>query len=209
VPGQIPSFACSGIETLAAPSLEALHIAAPTPAVTRMPRTDARLRAAVDNHVALVWRVLRRTGLGPADAEDASQDVFWVLAQRFDDVPERAQRSFLVSTALRVASDRKLSKWHRSVSAGLDVEARVSDAPLPDEALDIRRAGALLDQALATLEEFERSVFVLAELEQMTRAEVAEVLGIPEGTVASRLKRARESLEAAVRRLRSRPRSVR
>jgi RNA polymerase sigma-70 factor, ECF subfamily len=210
VAGQIPSFACPGIEPLAGkPALEALRIVAPTPAVMRMPRTDARLRAAVNNHVALVWRVLRRTGLGPADAEDASQDVFWVLAQRFEDVPERAQKSFLVSTALRVASDRKHSKWHRSVSAGLDVEARVSDAPLPDEALDIRRAGALLDEALATLEEFERSVFVLAELEQMTRAEVAEVLRIPEGTVASRLKRARESLELAVRRLRSRPRAVR
>ena len=210
VPGIIQSLACPGIEA-GKPSLEALRIAlpVPTPAATRMPRTDARLRAAVSNHVALVWRVLRRTGLGAADAEDASQDVFWVLAQRFDEVPERAQRSFLVSTALRVASDRKLSKWHRSVSAGLDVEARVSDAPLPDEALDIRRAGLLLDEALATLEEFERSVFVLAELEQMTRAEVAEVLAIPEGTVASRLKRARESLEIAVRRLRSRPRAAR
>jgi RNA polymerase sigma-70 factor (ECF subfamily) len=209
VPGPIQSLACPGIEPLSGkPALDALRILVPPPAVTRMPRTDVRLRAAVDNHLALVFRVLRRTGLGPADAEDASQDVFWVLAQRFDDVPERAQRSFLVSTALRVASDRKLTKWHRSVSAGLDVEARVSDAPLPDEALDIRRAAALLDQALATLEEFERSVFVLSELEQMTRAEVAEVLGIPEGTVASRLKRARESLEIAVRRLRSRPRVV-
>ncbi|HYP76060.1 MAG TPA: sigma-70 family RNA polymerase sigma factor [Polyangiaceae bacterium] len=210
VAGPIPSFACPGIETLAGkPSLDALRVVLPAPAAMRMPRSDARLRSAVANHVALVWRVLRRTGLGPADAEDASQDVFWVLAQRFDDVPERAQRSFLVSTALRVASDRKQSKWHRSVSAGLDVEARVSDAPLPDEALDIRRAGALLDEALATLDEFERSVFVLAELEQLTRAEVAEALGIPEGTVASRLKRARESLEIAVRRLRSRPRATR
>jgi RNA polymerase sigma-70 factor, ECF subfamily len=210
VAGQLPSFACASIETLAGkPSLDALSIVPPAPAAMRMPHTDQRLRAAVSSHVALVWRVLRRTGLGPADAEDASQDVFWVLAQRFDDVPERAQKSFLVSTALRVASDRKHSKWHRSVSAGLDVEARVSDAPLPDEALDIRRAGVLLDEALATLEELERSVFVLAELEQMTRAEVAEVLGIPEGTVASRLKRARESLETAVRRLRSRSRAVR
>ncbi len=188
---------------------EALRIVPLTPAAMRMPRTDARLRSAVDNHLGLVWRVLRRTGLGPADAEDASQDVFWVLAQRFDDVPEPAQRSFLVSTALRVASDRKQSKWHRSVSAGLEVEARVSEAPLPDEALEIRRASALLDEALKTLDEVERSVFVLAELEQMTRAEVSEVLGIPEGTVASRLKRARESLESAVRRLRSRPRAMR
>jgi len=206
VPGQIQSFACPDIETLAGKSLEALRIA---PVTKSMASADGRLRAALANHLALVWRVLRRTGLGPADAEDASQDVFWVLAQRFADVPERAQKSFLVSTALRVASDRKHSKWYRSVSAGLDVEARVSEAPLPDEALDMRRAGALLDEALATLEEFERSVFVLAELEQLTRAEVAEVLGIPEGTVASRLKRARESLEVAVRRLRSRPRAAR
>lgn len=174
-----------------------------------MPHGDGRLRAAVGNHLGLVWRVLRRTGLSAADAEDASQDVFWVLAQRVDDVPERAQRSFLVSTALRVASDRKRSKWHRSVSAGLDVEARVSDAPLPDEAVEIRRAGALLDEALATLDELERSVFVLAELEQLTRAEVAEVLSIPEGTVASRLKRARQALEHAVRRLRARSRATR
>jgi RNA polymerase sigma-70 factor, ECF subfamily len=209
VPGHIPSLAYSGIETLAEPSLEPLRVALPTPAVPRMPGADPRLRAAVSNHVALVWRVLRRTGLGAADAEDASQDVFWVLAQRFADVPERAQKSFLVSTALRVASDRKQSKWHRSVSSGLDVDARASDAPLPDEALDIRRAGALLDEALATLEEFERSVFVLVELEQMTRGEVAEVLGIPEGTVASRLKRARDSLESALRRLRLRSRPAR
>jgi len=174
--------------------------------VSKMPRTDERLRAAVSAHLALVWRVLRRAGLGPADAEDASQDVFWVLAQRISFVPDPAQRSFLVSTALRVASDRRQSKWHRSVSGGLDVEARVSDAPLPDEALDQRRAEALLDEALDALEPPERAVFVLAELEQMTRAEVAQALEIPEGTVASRLRRGREAFELAVRRLRARPR---
>jgi RNA polymerase sigma-70 factor (ECF subfamily) len=206
VPADNPNFACPGREALARkPSLVGLHLVSSIPVALRMPATDVRLRAAVRDHVALIWRVLRRSGLGLADAEDASQDVFWVLAQRFEEVPERAQRSFLVSTALRVASDRKRSKWHRSVSTGLDEEARVSDAPLPDEALDLRRAGALLDQALATLDELERAVFVLAELEQMTRTEVAEVLGIPAGTVASRLKRSRESLEVAVRRLRSKP----
>ena len=172
-----------------------------------MPRADARLRRVVDEHVGLVWRVLRRAGLSPADAEDASQDVFWVLAQRIEDVPERAQRSFLVSTALRVASDRRRSKWNRSVSGGLDAEARVSDAALPDEALDLRRAGAMLDEALETLEASERAVFILADLEQMTRAEVAQALRIPEGTVASRLRQARTAFEASVRRLRAQSRS--
>jgi RNA polymerase sigma-70 factor, ECF subfamily len=176
--------------------------------MTPMPRTDDRLRAAVSAHLALVWRVLRRAGLGPADAEDASQDVFWVLAQRLGSVPERAQRSFLVSTALHIASDRRQSKWLRSVSGGLDADARASDAPLPDEALDRRRAEALLDEALGTLGATDRAVFILAELEQMTRAEVAQALAIPEGTVASRLRRAREAFELAVRRLSARPRST-
>ena len=173
-----------------------------------MPRTDERLRAAVSAHVALVWRVLRRAGLGPADAEDASQDVFWVLAQRIAGVPEPAQRSFLVSTALRVASDRRQSKWHRSVTSGLDAETRVSDAPLPDEALDRRRAEALLDDALDALDAPDRAVFILAELEQMSRSEVAQALELPEGTVASRLRRAREAFELAARRLRARPRKA-
>jgi len=177
---------------------------APVRVAGAMPRADARLRRVVSEHVGLVWRVLRRAGLTPADAEDASQDVFWVLAQRIDGVPERAQRSFLVSTALRVASDRKRSKWHRSVSSGLDAEARASDAALPDEALELRRAGALLDEALETLEASDRAVFILADLEQMTRAEVAQALRIPEGTVASRLRQARTAFEASVRRLRAR-----
>ncbi len=176
---------------------------------TEMARTDPRLRAAVRDHLALVWRVLRRAGLGPADAEDASQDVFWVLAQRVADVPERAQRSFLVSTALRVASDRKASKWHRSVGTGLDTDARASEAPLPDEVLDLQRAGALLDEALGSLETSDRAVFILAELEQMSRREVADALAIPEGTVASRLRRAREALEVSIRRLRARARTPR
>ena len=179
------------------------------PPIELMARADLRLREALDEHLALVWRVLRRSGLGPADADDAAQDVFWVLAQRQDDVPVRAQRSFLVSTALKVAADRRKSKWFRSVSSGLDSDLRPGDSPLPDEALDRRRAQALLDEALATLEPADRAVFVLAELEQMTRSEVALALAIPEGTVASRLRRAREELETAVRRARALPRAVR
>jgi RNA polymerase sigma-70 factor (ECF subfamily) len=179
---------------------------ASAPASAALLHSDERLRLAVTRHVDLVWRVLRRAGLGPADAEDASQDVFWVLARRLAAVPERAERSFLVSTALRVASDRKLSRWHRSVSGALDEETRASEAPLPDEALDLRRAGAQLDAALERLEPADRAVFILVEIEQMTRAEAAVALRIPEGTVASRLRRAREAVETAVRRLRARPR---
>lgn len=166
-----------------------------------MPASDARLREAVEQHVDLVWRVLRRAGLAAADAEDASQDVFWVLAQRLDSVPQRAQRSFLVSTALRVAADRRRSRWHRSVRTGLEPEEYAGEGLGADEQLDLRRGAALLDRALAMLDEADRAVYVLVELEQLSRSEVSQALAIPQGTVATRLKRARDACLAAVRRV--------
>ena len=165
---------------------------------------DQRLRHAVREHIDLVWRVLRRAGLSPADAEDASQDVFWILTQRLADVPERAQRSFLISTALRVATNRRRSKWLRAVSTGVEMDEfdqRESGAPRPDEALELRRAAVLLDRALATLDDADRAVYILSELEQLSRSEVAESLTIPKGTVATRLRRARDAFAASIRRL--------
>lgn len=192
---------------MGAHSLRLASVARGTPAVamdTRrevMVAADTRLREVVEQHLDLVWRVLRRAGLAAPDAEDASQDVFWVLAQRIDSVPPRAQRSFLISTALRVAADRKRSRWYRSVRPGLDPEEYAGQGLSADEQLDLRRGAALLDRALATLDEEDRAVYVLAELEQLSRSEVAEVLAIPQGTVATRLKRARDACLAALRRL--------
>jgi RNA polymerase sigma-70 factor (ECF subfamily) len=106
-----------------------------------------------------------------------------------------------VSTAVRVAADRRRSKWNRTVDTGLESDERPSQERTLDEELDLQRAAKLLDRALDTLDEADRTVYVLAELEQLSRSEVAEAMMIPKGTVASRLKRAREAFEAAVRRL--------
>jgi RNA polymerase sigma-70 factor (ECF subfamily) len=163
--------------------------------------SDRRLRRVVGLHLALVRHTLRRTGLTSADAEDASQDVFWILARRIDSVPEAAQRSFLVATARRVAADRRRSKWLRAVSHGLELDDRASDSPAADEQLDLRRAAALLERALATLAEPDRAVYVLSDLEQLSRSEVAEALSIPKGTVASRLRRARDACALALAQL--------
>jgi RNA polymerase sigma-70 factor (ECF subfamily) len=162
------------------------------------------MTAAVRQHLPVVWRVLRRAGLRPADADDAVQDVFWVLAQRVDQVPERAERSFLLSTALRIASDRRRSAWHRLVTEPLDFDAWDVDTLAPDEAVALRQGRLLLDRVLDELDQDDRAVFLLVELERMTRTEAAEVLDTPPGTVASRLKRAREAFVLAARRLRPR-----
>jgi len=59
----------------------------------------------------------------------------------------------------------------------------------------------LLEQALAQLEPDLRSIFLLREFERLSYRELAEALGIPEGTVASRLNRARTELQRLLREL--------
>ncbi len=167
-----------------------------------MPADAARLRAAMRDHLPLVWRVLRRLGLSDWDADEAAQDVFLVLFRRLDDVPVRAQRSFLISTALRVASDRRRSAAARAL-APLDPELP-SAGLLQDELVALRRARDLLDEALGALNPEQRAVFVLVEMEELGGPEVAQVLGIPPGTVASRLRKARQVFDTAIRRMRLR-----
>jgi RNA polymerase sigma-70 factor, ECF subfamily len=157
------------------------------------------------DHLRLVWRVLRRSGLCERDADESAQDVFLILSRRLDDVPVRAEKSFLVATALRVASDRRRSVARRSEVA-LDDEAPHPGIPV-DELVALRRARSLLDEALDSLQPEQRAVFVLVEMEQMTGPEVAEALDVPVGTVASRLRTARHAFDAAIRRLRLRERT--
>lgn len=162
---------------------------------------DARIRAAVARHLVVVRRVLRRAGLSGPDAEDVSQETFLLLAERADAVPSRAERSFLISTARRVAADRKRSRWCRSVSTGLALDERADTALGADERLELRRGAQLLQRVLSELDEGLRDVYVLTELEQLSRSEVARALSIPMGTVATRLRGARNACAAAVRRL--------
>ncbi len=177
-------------------------LARPVPSVPRA-RTalDQRIEASVHNHLALVWRVLRRSGLSAADADDAAQDVFWVLTQRASQVPLRAERSFLLSTALHIASDRRRSSWSRRVTEPLAPELSDPLAASPEQALEQQQRRELLDTALGMLESDERAVFILTELEELSREDTASILGIAAGTVASRLRRARDDFSAAVQRL--------
>jgi RNA polymerase sigma-70 factor (ECF subfamily) len=78
-------------------------------------------------------------------------------------------------------------------------------APGAEELVDRARARAELEAILDRMPLDLRAVFVLFELEQMTMAEIAATLDLPPGTVASRLRRGRESFQAAVRRRGARP----
>jgi RNA polymerase sigma-70 factor (ECF subfamily) len=167
----------------------------------------ARIESFVREHHPFVWRVLRRSGLSPADADDAAQRVFLSAASRLADVAPSSERAFLYRTATRVASNARRSLQRRPDVPGLEESEEHAPWPAPDELLDQRRARDLLDRILGELSEDLRAIFILFEIEGLRSPEIADALEIPVGTVASRLRRARAEIEERVARHRSRPRT--
>lgn len=165
----------------------------------------ADVRPLYEEHADFVARQLRRLGVPASELEDAVQEVFIVASRRVAEVdPERA-RSFLFGTAVRVASHARRSQRRRRHALDSDIVARAPDqGPMTDELVERRRARELLDDVLDTMSDELRGVFVLFELEGLTAAEIAALLQVPPGTVASRIRRAREHFQVEVARLRER-----
>jgi RNA polymerase sigma-70 factor (ECF subfamily) len=106
---------------------------------------------------------------------------------------------------VRVASTFRRARARRRVVADSPaVESTAGSSCSAEEATDRRRARDLLDQVLDEMDDDCRVVFVLYELEEVTMAEIALLLELPPGTVASRLRRARTDFHARVQRLRAR-----
>ena len=172
--------------------------ALPEPDRAGSPAPEGRLRRAIEQHYEFVWRMLRRLGVPEAGVEDAAQQVLIVFSNRLADVRVGAERAFMVATATRVAADvRKKRARAREDLAPEALAALHSAAPLADEQLDRTRARFLLDAVLDEMPDELRSVFVLFEFEDLTMAAIAELLGLPPGTVASRLRRSRATFELA------------
>jgi RNA polymerase sigma-70 factor (ECF subfamily) len=167
----------------------------------------ARANVFARNHHAFVWRVLRRSGLPPADADDAAQRVFLIAADRLDSIAEGSERAFLYRTAARVASNAHRTVRRRRESPGFEESEEPAPLPAPDDLLDQRRARDLLDRVLSEMPEDLRAILILFELEELRTPEIAEALGIPLGTVASRLRRARAEVEQRVASYRKLPRT--
>jgi RNA polymerase sigma-70 factor (ECF subfamily) len=160
-----------------------------------------RLRLMFDANFNFVWRSLRRLGVPSGATDDAAQEVFLVASKRLDDIEHGRERSFLFATALRVASNARRAFARRDARHDEGLDRLADPAPTPEQLADRARARELLDRVLAVLELELRAVFVLHELEEMSMAEIATTLEIAPGTVASRLRRARELFRAEVARL--------
>jgi RNA polymerase sigma-70 factor, ECF subfamily len=165
-------------------------------AVVEGPASDgaaqsARLRRIFDENFSFVWRTLRRLGVAKALLPDASQRVFWAASRHLEDIRPTSERAFLFSTARRVAADIRRLR-HQTVEAVLEAELVDKSSPTVEELVDQKRARELLDCLLDKMTLDLREVLILQEGEGMTLSEIAVALDIPQGTAASRLRRARE-----------------
>jgi RNA polymerase sigma factor (sigma-70 family) len=143
----------------------------------------------VARHGPLVLGVCRRVLADAPDAEDAFQATFLILARK----------------AASVQSPERLGNWLYGVALRCSCQARkatrrVKNQPIPDlparEAPDADWAdvGPVLDAEIGQLPDKLRAALVLCELQGLDRATAAERLGVPVGTVSSRLSRAKDTL---------------
>jgi RNA polymerase sigma-70 factor, ECF subfamily len=160
------------------------------------PRDPARLERLIRGDYRFIWRLLRRFGVPEVQAEDAAQQVFLIVAERLDDIEIGRERAFAFGTAIRVAQGLRRRLGRELPNETLD--ERASNLASPDELVEQKRARELLDRVLEAMPFDCRTVFVLFELEAMTSPEIAALIEVPLGTVASRLRRAREHFRASV-----------
>ena len=155
-----------------------------------------QLKALFEAHYDVVWRVLRRSGLSPAHADDSAQQVFLVAMNRLGDLEAGKERAFLCATAVHVARRTRVGQ-PREVLTDEPPETEASDRP--DESAERKQKLKLLEELLSQLDDDLRAVLVMQEIAGLSKRETAEALSIPEGTVASRLRRAKETFQAMLK----------
>lgn len=156
-----------------------------------------------DRHHRVTYRFLGRlTGADDADLDDLVQATFMEAARaapRFD--ARAAVRTWLFGIAMNVARHYKRGNARRRRIIDDSTEERPSEIPArerPDEHAANRELLERVAEAVQGLPVSLREVFVACEIEELPGADVARLLGIPEGTLWRRLHDARKALRAAL-----------
>lgn len=166
------------------------------PPTDRPPTTRERLDAAYLEHHEAIWRTVRRLGVSPEVAADATQQAYLIAAERVETIFLGSEKAFLYSTALRSA--RGIERKNRSAELVEEPDAIHNALGGPSGDVTTRHAAAdFLGRLLGRMDPALVAIFVLYELEGFSSPEIAEIVGVPLGTVASRLRRARAKFKRA------------
>jgi RNA polymerase sigma-70 factor (ECF subfamily) len=149
----------------------------------------------VERFAAQAQRVARAVLQNPDDADDAAQDAFLSALVKLDQYdPHRPFGPWLMRIVANAATDRRRRRSVRQTEP-LAPELAGGGAR-PDRETERRALGERLRAALAELPERRRLAVVLFDVEGYSHAEIAGILGIPEGTVRSEVFHARRALRA-------------
>lgn len=177
-----------------------------SPARSGEPRAFEEL---LSEHLDALYRTaLRFCGGRTADAEDLLQDAMLRAFERFGELREpTAARAWMFTILARTNLNRVRARQRRAETVASDMDELEFEAALsswqcveaPDERAELASTREQLTRALDALDDQLRPVAWLSDVEGFRQREVAEMLGIPEGTVASRLFRARRHLREILR----------
>ena len=170
---------------------------------------EAEFTALVQRQSRFVFRVAYAVLLNAHDAEDAVQETFLKLYRNGGWRHAENERAFLARVAWRVAVDRRWAIRPNDPLPDLEetpgpVLQLVSPHPGPEQAVVAANQNALVHSMIDALPEELRLPLVLSATNELNSREIATILGIPEGTVRTRLHRARQVLRERIANLQTR-----
>jgi RNA polymerase sigma-70 factor (ECF subfamily) len=170
---------------------------------------EAEFTVLVRRQSRFVFRVVYAVLLNAHDAEDAVQETFLKLYRNGGWRHAENERAFLARVAWRVAVDRRRAAQPNDALPDLEEAPGpalqlVSPHPGPEQVLVAANQHALVHSIIDGLPEELRLPLVLSASDELNSREIATILGIPEGTVRTRLQRARQVLRERIANLQSR-----
>jgi RNA polymerase sigma-70 factor (ECF subfamily) len=163
-----------------------------------------RFRDAAMPHLDDLYTLARYLMRNAADAEDAVQECYLRALRHFDSYRGPAMKPWLLTILRNVCNAEFARRGRHEIPTDLAEEGAAAEVPMwqephatPEAALLREQDGDTIRRLVAALPAPFREAIVLREINDLSYHEIAEVAGVPVGTVMSRLARARSMLRAA------------
>jgi RNA polymerase sigma-70 factor (ECF subfamily) len=167
-----------------------------------------RFEALIGQHYPLLFRAAYRFTRSVHDAEDLVQEVCVRAYPRLDELETLDQpHSWLLCVMRRLFIDqlRRFERSHVDSIESYEAGVFVAESPEPPEEADEALRARLLDRAWQELDRDQRSLLALHDIEGYSLAEIMQMTGLKEGTLKSRLHRARAKLGKLLRQQQEKP----